>query len=163
VTVKGDITFVNGQMRYTLIGDSALKVDERTLTINPNPDALADPARNALHGAIRPVVFALDPSPASHQRGLEQVRGQLVGSASYRLHVEIRHTGPLVFRFSGNAQILYAEGFRRGDATSFTTESRSAWNHPIDIDIDIDSETGRACFRWGEEGEFATQEWGACG
>ena len=30
------------------------------------------------------------------------------------------------------------------------------------IGIDIDSDTGNACFRWGEPGEFATQTWGAC-
>jgi hypothetical protein len=163
VTVKGDISFSGSTMLYTLTGTSALKVDEKSLTINPNPNSLQDPARNALHGAIRPVVFALDPSPSSDQRGFEDVRGKLVGSASYTLSIRITNTDSSNnFTFAGDADVFYAEGFKRGDASSFSDEDRDDWNHPVDIDVDIDSDTGKACFRWGDRGDFATQEWGSC-
>ncbi len=164
-SVKGDITFSGSTMQYTLIGDSTGKIDRATFTINPNPDALSSPAAaaaNTLHGVIRPVVFALDSSPASHQVGIEQVRGKLIGSADYRLHVEIRHNAAPVFQFIGTAEVLYAEGFKRGSATSFTDEAENKWNNPIDIGLDIDSSTGKACFRWGDPGDFDTIEWGAC-
>jgi len=161
VTVKGDISFSGSTMTYNLVGTSSLKVDEDFLTINPNPDALASPGPNALHGVIRPVVFALDPSPASGQQGFEQVRGRLYGSASYTLTVEIHSGSANEFTFAGDAEVLYAEGFKRGSATSFTDEARSSWNNPIDINIDIDSTTGKACFTWGDD-DFDQLEWGAC-
>ena len=89
-------------------------------------------------------------------------RGKLIGSADYRLHVEIRHNAAPVFQFIGTAEVLYAEGFKRGSATSFTDEAENKWNNPIDIGLDIDSSTGKACFRWGDPGDFDTIEWGAC-
>lgn len=162
VDVKGDISFSGSTMQYSLVGTSSLKVDESHLTINSNPNAAQSPAPNLLHGAIRPIVFALDPSPTSHQVNVEQVRGRLYGSASYTLTIRISNIAANRFEFDGNARILYAEGFKRGSATSFTDEDRSKWNAPLAIGIDIDSDTGNACFRWGEPGEFATQTWGAC-
>ncbi|HWM22768.1 MAG TPA: hypothetical protein VNO51_23950 [Ilumatobacteraceae bacterium] len=163
VKIKGEITFVGTQMRYTLIGESALKVNESSTKINPNPDALAAPAENTLHAAVRTVVFTLDPSPASHQQGLEQTLGRLYGSASYTLEIELRHDQAPSFEFAGTAQVLYSEAFKRGSATSFVEESpRSKWNVPLFIDLEINSNTGTACFRWGEPGEFGTIKWGSC-
>jgi hypothetical protein len=164
VTLFGDISLSGTTLQYTLIGTSDLKVDERAFVINSNPDAFESPAPNALHGAIRPVVFALDPSPASHQQGLEQVKGRLYGSASYTLRIELRSSGTTQFIFEGDADVFYSEAFdRAGDGVSgFNEESRSRWNHPVDINLSINSDTGRACYRWGDAGDFSTIEWGSC-
>ncbi|MEP1125111.1 MAG: hypothetical protein ABJH68_14600 [Ilumatobacter sp.] len=167
VTVKGDIVFVNGQMRYTLVGQSALRVDESAHVINSNPDPNpitgGDAAANSLHSAIRLAVFAADPAPPSHQNGpLEQVVGRLYGSASYRLEIEVRHDRAPRFDFEGASEILYSEAFKRGSSTRFVEETRTRWNAPVSFRVAVNSATGRACFRWGEPGDFATQQWGSC-
>ncbi|MEP6298609.1 MAG: hypothetical protein ABJ382_14890, partial [Ilumatobacter sp.] len=159
--------FVNGQMRYTLVGQSALRVDESAHVINSNPDPNpitgGDAAANSLHSAIRLAVFAADPAPPSHQNGpLEQVVGRLYGSASYRLEIEVRHDRAPRFDFEGASEILYSEAFKRGSSTRFVEETRTRWNAPVSFRVAVNSATGRACFRWGEPGDFATQQWGSC-
>ena len=162
VTVKGDITQSGSSLTYSLVGTSAAKVDQKSIVLNPNPDPIAAPGPNTLHGAVRPVVFALDPTPASHQRGLEQVRGTLIGQASYQLSVELRHDKSPKFSFAGDARVDYVEGFKRGSAKSFTDESQASWNHPVNLVLSVNSTTGRACYRWGDPGDFSTIEWGSC-
>lgn len=165
VKVKGNISFSGSTMQYSLLGTSALKVEERSITINPNPNSFASPDANSLHTGVRGVVFTLDPSPPSHQDGvLEEVIGKLYGSASYAMTIDIRHDRTTSIGFSGStrAQILYSESFKRGSARSFVEEPRDRWNTPLSIEYEIDTATGRACFRWGEPGEFATIVWGTC-
>jgi hypothetical protein len=90
------------------------------------------------------------------------VRGKLYGSASYTMTIDIRHDRAARFTFAGSARVFYSESFKRGSATSFVEEDAFRWNQPVSLALDIDTATGRACFRWGEPGEFATIVWGTC-
>jgi hypothetical protein len=148
IDVRGRFTrTASGTVSYTVRGTSALDTDTRTLILNNPTDA--NPADDALHGVVRAAVFVVPGARPSDARGLEPVVGRLRGQASYRIEITITRTS-FTAAADADASLFYVEAFRRGSATSFSQESTTAFNTIVDIEADLDTETGDLCFRWGD-------------
>jgi hypothetical protein len=138
LTVTGAVSAGPGGLQYDLRATSALQAEEKRLPLDPVTDTVV---RGAL--ALSGVRFDSD----KESRRNEEVRGSIMGVASYRFDVRLSRAAGLKVTASGSARVRYAEGFRRrGSSGSFTLEPSSNWNTIAEIGLDVDSQTGTACF-----------------
>jgi hypothetical protein len=152
VKVTGDVSTSGGTLLYDLRATSAMQADQRRFQLEPVGDT-----------AIRTALFAAGvrfDSDTTARRN-QQVRGSVMGVASYRFDVRLTRANGLVVSATGSARLRYAEGFRpNGSNASFTLEREDDWDTMVSVDLDVDPETGRACF----VARFANQplSFGAC-
>jgi hypothetical protein len=138
VTVRGSVSGGNGDLQYDLRATSAAQTDQRRLQLDPVSDT-----------AIRGVLFAagirFDSDRSTHRN--DEVRGSVMGVASYSFDVRLSRATGLRVVATGTARVRYAEGFRpKNTSRSFELEPSGDWDTMVSVDLDVNSDTGRACF-----------------